>query len=383
MITPYRASTLVDRLLGKSVVAAISALERAGAPAITCDADTVLECGRIADGSLTPVDRFFGKEETTSVIEEQRLLDQSFFPLPILLPARGIAPGTAAQDVLLRTGEGKAFGYLAKASFYPYDLERLCRGMFGVYDLKHPGVARVVAGGNLFAGGQLFMLGQENDLSRYCLSPRQAREEIGRRAWKTCVGFQTRNVPHLAHEHLQRIALETHDGLLIHPIIGWKKSDDYRPDVVMHAYEYLTTQVYPRAKVLLSGLQMQMRYAGPKEAVIHAIVRQNYGCSHFIVGRDHAGVGGFYGRYEAQSYADRVQEHLPIRILKLKGPFYCAQCGGVVTENTCGHPQAEHQEVSGSLIREMLIGGKRPPSEFIRADVVDVVRSHDKIFIDS
>lgn len=381
MIRPYGSDTLVDCHASPRERETIARLQREGGLAVECDDDAVLECGRIADGSLTPVDGFFDEAETEAIVARGELTNGRYFPLPILLPAPGIDPGARHREVLLRTRGGEAFGYLADASVFRFDLERLCRAMFGVCDTKHPGVARLLKGGDVFVGGTLRMVPQADALTAHCLSPARVRAEIRRRGWRTCVGFQTRNIPHRAHEYLQRIALETNDGLLIHPIIGWKKADDYRPEVVIAAYRYLVEEVYPPSKVLLSGLQLQMRYAGPKEAVLHAIIRQNFGCTRFIVGRDHAGVGGFYGRYDAHEIFDRVEQHLDIRIMRLKGPFFCRRCRGVVTENTCRHGEADRREISGSLIREMLALGEYPPEELIRKDVVDVIRRHDEIFI--
>jgi sulfate adenylyltransferase len=383
VIVPYGAKALVERHLQAGEAETLTRMDRAGVRSITCDADTVLECARIADGSLTPVEGFFDRDETDSVVRGNRLASGAYFPLPILLAAPGFDPAGGRQDLLLRTAEGTPFGILEKASIFTYDLDLLCQAMFGVRDVRHPGVARMMNGGNVFAGGALRILPQANDLSRYCLSPADTRREIAQRGWQSCIGFQTRNVPHLAHEHLQRVALETHDGLLIHPVVGWKKADDYRPEVVLDTYRFMAEKMYPARKVLLSGLQIQMRYAGPKEAVMHAIIRQNFGCTHFIVGRDHAGVGGYYGRYDAHRIFDTVQAHLDISVVRLKGPFYCDSCRGIVTEDTCGHPEAQHREVSGTIIRSMLLKGEYPPAEFIRREIVDVIRRHEKIFIDS
>jgi sulfate adenylyltransferase len=383
VIRPYGAARLVDRYLPESAADDLVRLERAGATAVTCDAEAVLECSRIADGSLTPLEGFLDAEETDAVVRRGTLRDGRYFPLPILLQAPGLDPARASREILLRTDAGRAFGYLTGASAFRYDLERLCRATFGVWDPKHPGVLRLQQGGDVFVGGALRMLPQADPLGAWCLSPAATRAELERRGWRTCAGFQTRNVPHLAHEYLQRIALETTDGLLIHPVVGWKKADDYRPEVVLGAYRYLVEEVYPAGKVLLSGLQIQMRYAGPKEAVLHAIIRQNFGCTHFIVGRDHAGVGGFYGKYDAHRIFDTVGEHLDVRIMRLMGPFYCDRCRSIVTENTCGHDGPARREVSGSLIREMILQGRYPPEEFIRRGVVDVIKRFDEIFIDA
>lgn len=380
MISPHGLKKLENRFLNNTTQQELNKLAQ-GSLSIQCDDDNVLECERIADGSLTPLKGFMSSDEIDSVIEYNRLISGTFFPLPVFLQVDENYKDIDSQTVFLKDKNNNVFGFVENGDFFEYDLQRLCQFMFGTCSYRHPGVERVLNNRNVFLGGDLKIIPQINDLSDYCMTPKQTRKKIEESGWETCVGFQTRNVPHLAHEHLQRIALEVHDGLLLHPVIGWKKSDDYVPKVVMEAYKHMANNIYPAGKIILSGLQIQMRYAGPKEAVMHAIIRQNFGCTHFIVGRDHAGVGGFYDKYDAHKIFDSVGECLEIEILKLKGPVYCNKCGGIVTENTCGHNASQHEEVSGTLIRDMIIQGKYPPEKFIRKEIVDVVRTFDEIFV--
>ena len=207
-------------------------------------------------------------------------------------------------------------------------------------------------------------------------TPQQTREKFEKLGWKTIVGFQTRNVPHRAHEFLQKAALELTDGILLHPLIGWKKKGDYKPESIMKGYSTLIKHYYPENRAFLSALTTQMRYAGPREAVFHAIIRKNHGCTHFIVGRDHAGVGGYYKTYEAQEIFDDIPD-LGIEIIKMKGPYFCKHCDHIATEKTCPHGEGMKIEISGTLIRQMLSEGKIPPKELMREEVAKQLTGED------
>jgi sulfate adenylyltransferase len=381
MIKPYGHKHLVDRYLNENDKDLLGKLSEKDILSLTCSPDLIVECERIADGSLTPVDGFFTKEEIDSVVSRSRLLNDVYFPIPIVLQVPDSFNGLKGEDVVLTSPEGGKIGFISEAIAFKYDLDKLCKSIFGFVDKSHPGVKKIFSRGNTFLSGKVNMINTRNVLSKYCLSPTRSREEINSRAWKTCVGFQTRNVPHMAHEYLQRVALEVFDGLLIQPIIGWKKEGDYNPHVVVDTYSYLINHFYPTDKVLLSGLQFPMYYAGPKEAVLHAIMRQNYGCTHFIVGRDHAGVGKFYGKYDAHKLTEQAQGFLDISVLRLKGPYYCKKCSGIVTENTCKHDENDHVEISGTIIRDAILSGQYPPSNMIRKEIVDVINKFDEIFI--
>jgi len=209
------------------------------------------------------------------------------------------------------------------------------------------------------------------------LSSEKTKKFFKDKGWKTIVGFQTRNPVHRAHEHLQRIGLELCDGLFINPLIGWRKAGDFSEDAVMKAYECMIEKYYPADRVHLAGLRTYMRYAGPREAVFHAIIRKNLGCTHFIIGRDQAGTGEYYGKYEAQDLARKLKENgdLGIELLLLKGPYFCAQCDQIVSEKHCGHGEGSVFPVSGTLIREALIRNERPDERFMRPEIADVLIS--------
>ena len=387
MIKPHGGGRLVSRYMTREELEQ-TIHSAAGMPSLTLDDFMLTECQRIADGSFTPVEGFCTKAEMDAIVKESKLLSGVLFPIPLFLQipqslyGDGQTHGGALPDVLLKDEAGNAIGIIEKPTCFAYDLGVLSRFIFGTANQQHPGVAKLFSKGNLFIGGKVKVRKITDGLSAYCLSPAETRAAIAERKWGTCVGFQTRNVPHLAHEYLQKTVMELFDGLLIHPVIGWKKKEDYTPEVVMDVYRYLTENVYPQGKALLSGLQIQMRYAGPKEAVLHAIIRQNYGCTHFIVGRDHAGVGGYYGRYEAHELVEKMQDKLAIQILRMRGPQYCDKCESIVTDNVCAHDESSRREVSGTIIRERILAGQYPPKEFIRQEIAERIMRHEKIFLD-
>ena len=246
--------------------------------------------------------------------------------------------------------------------------------------MEHPGVANVMRakpwliGGpvKLWQAGERFLFDDE-------LSPQQTKRLFAERGWRTIAGFQTRNVPHRAHEYLQRTALELCDGLFIQPLVGLKKAGDYTPEAIMSGYRALIANYLPRGNVVLGVLSTAMRYAGPREALFHALIRRNYGCTHFIVGRDHAGVGSFYGKYEAQDFVKQHAAELGIAILALRGPFHCRLCDGIATEKTCPHVETEASvttEISGTIMRQMLAEGTQVRAELMRPQVVAAVSGH-------
>jgi len=209
----------------------------------------------------------------------------------------------------------------------------------------------------------------------YHLTPEYTKETFRKMKWKTVVGFQTRNVPHLAHEYLQRIGLETADGLFLQPISGWKKIGDYRAEIVFECYKELVKNYYPDNRVLLCSLSTSMRYAGPREALFHAIIRRNYGCTHFIVGRDHAGVGNYYGKYEAHNIFDSVED-IGITPMRLHEPFYCKKCELMATEKTCSHEEHQRFHMSGTYIRSIITNGQKFPEKLMRPEVIKILKDH-------
>jgi len=345
-------------------------------PALHVDRDTLLDVENMATGVFSPLKGFMTKEELEGVVYQMLLPSGHVWTIPILLQveekvARSLGPG---ERVALRDDEGRLKALLDVKDIYPIELEKVARLVWGTDINEHPGVKTFYSKGRWAIGGDIWLLERVNHpLRDWVLDPEETRKVFEYRGWKRVVGFQTRNAPHRAHEYLQRIALEMADGLFINPVLGWKKSDDFDSYTVLKAYEYLIDNYYPSKRVLLSGLATAMRYAGPREAVFHAIVRKNFGCTHFIVGRDHAGVGNFYGPYDAHRIFDKLPRDIGIEIIRVTAVFYCSQCGCMVSDKSCGHGESYRTYVSMTKIREMLRKGLVPPKEMIREDIAKLL----------
>jgi sulfate adenylyltransferase len=306
-----------------------------------------------------------------------RLANGTLWSLPITLPV------SESRAEMLREGEpvglynpfGQLIGLLELRERYTYDQRHEAEHVYRTTAQEHPGVARLYRQGPVLLGGDVWLLDSPaSAFPHLALPPSATRTTFAERGWKTIVGFQTRNPVHRAHEYLQKAALELVDGLLLHPLVGATKDDDVPAATRVRSYEVLLEGYYPRDRVVLGAYPAAMRYAGPREALVHAISRQNYGCSHFIVGRDHAGVGSYYGTYDAQRLFDTLQPgDLAITALKFEHTFYCKTCGNIASTRTCPHSTDHHLTLSGTRVREMLRSGTLPPPEFTRPEVAQVL----------
>ncbi len=323
-------------------------------------------------GALSPLDGFLGAEDYESVLERGRLGAGAPFTIPIVLRSAQVPSG---GRVGLFVGD-RPVGILEVVEAYEADPRQEALAVYGTDDDAHPGVRLLMESGRWALGGEVIALARPSSgFPDYDLTPRQVREVKAQRGWATMVGFQTRNPVHRAHEYLQKVALESIDGLLLHPLVGETKSDDIPAAVRMRCYEELLSGYYPADRVLLATNPAWMRYAGPKEAVFHAIVRRNYGCTHFIVGRDHAGVGSYYDTYAAHRIFDQYSPgELGIDILRFEHTFYCSVCGGMASSRTCPHPRELHKTLSGTAVRKLLDEGLDLPSEFTRPEVARILR---------
>ena len=340
------------------------------------DQDACREILNLTTGVFDPLKGFLNSADYRSVVDDMHLTDGAPWTIPITLdvPEDHIGASKGVEKVILKTTGGNAVAELMIEDIYTVDFNNDIGKIFGTQDIKHPGVAKEAARSRLRIGGSVRLFGYEDPLfPEYSLTPEKTRKIFREKGWKTVTGFQTRNVIHNAHEYLQRIALEITDGLFIQPLIGWKKSDDMSPLAIVKSYETMLRRFYSPERVVFGLLKTPMRYAGPREAVFHAIIRRNYGCTHFIVGRDHAGVGDYYGKYEAQELCGQFND-LGIQILNLCGPYYCKECTAVVTEKTCPHGDKHMFSISGTYVRSQFLKGESPPPHLMREEIACVLR---------
>ena len=332
----------------------------------------VSDLDMIASGVLSPLEGFMGRENYERVVDELRLASGLPWALPVCL---AVDESPQGDRVVLADESGRKLAVLEVAEVYDYDKDREAENCFRTTDEAHPGVARLYTQKPKYLAGRVTVFERpEPEFAELALDPRDTRAAFAERGWRHVVGFQTRNPIHRAHEYLTKVALETVDGLLIHPLIGDTKGDDVPADVRVACYRTLIDDYYPADRVLLSAFPAAMRYAGPREAVWHAICRKNYGCSHFIVGRDHAGVGDYYGTYDAQLIFDEFEPHeLDIETLFFEHSFWCKACGSMASAKTCPHDKEQHVFLSGTKVRELLENGEVPPTEFTRPEVAVVL----------
>jgi sulfate adenylyltransferase len=326
----------------------------------------------LASGALSPLTGFMGREDYERVLEEMRLAGGLPWALPVCL---AVDQAPAGDQIALADETGRPLAILDVEEVYEYDKEREAEKAFRTTDGDHPGVARLYAQHDRYVAGAVTVFERlEPPFPELHRDPAETRSLFSEKGWRRVVGFQTRNPIHRAHEYLTKCALETVDGLLIHPLVGETKSDDVPVEVRVDAYRALIERYYPEERVVVSAFPAAMRYAGPREAIWHAICRKNYGCSHFIVGRDHAGVGDYYGTYDAQLIFDELAPHeLDIEPMFFEHAFWCRACGQMATPKTCPHSGDDHVFLSGTKVRELLSQGELPPAEFSRPEVAEIL----------
>lgn len=346
---------------------------------VTINEETLQDVINIETGLLAPLKGFMGADDFRSVVDRCRLADGQVFTLPITLdvpPEQFEKIGVG--DVLTLEYDGRPVAELDTESKFIMTDEDIA-AVFRTSDNAHPGVRKERERSACRVGGTVRLT--DHSLLDGALKPEDTKAVFAEKGWKTVVGFQTRNPIHKAHEHIQRIGLEVCDGLFINPIVGWKKTGDFTQEAVMAAYGRMIEEFYPKDRVHIAGLKTQMRYAGPREAVFHAIIRRNLGCTHFIIGRDHAGVGGYYGAYDAHALARELESDLGIHLLLTREPYYCKKCGQIVTDKHCSHYDTDRIEISGTIIRKYIGDGYIPDEIMLRKEIFDAILNCGQVFI--
>jgi len=326
----------------------------------------------IATGLFSPLNGFMDSKDYRSVVDNMCLANGEVWTIPITLDSENMI----SDDEIYLEFNSKIVAKIEVEDVFKIKNDDILK-IYKTTDTNHPGVAKELKRGKYRIGGRITLL--DNSLLDGALNPQKTKEYFKSKNWQTIVGFQTRNIPHRAHEYLHRLGLEFCDALFINPLIGWKKKGDFTQKAVEIGYKALIDNYYTNLNVYFDTLKTPMRYAGPREAIFHAIIRKNLGCTHFIIGRDHAGVGDYYDKYEAQQLAKKLQDKLDIQILLFKEPFFCPKCEMIVSENCCKH--TDIIKISGTQIRKMFLDGKIPPKEFIRDEVAKAILELDEIFI--
>lgn len=369
MIQPH-GGKLIDRVLtGREKDEAVAG--SAKLPRLVIDSELLSDVENIATGVYSPLAGFLGSDDFRSVLAGMRLRNDLPWTIPIVLDAdRETAEGLkTGGEVLLTDEAGRPVAIFHLEEKFEYDKGETAEKVFGTNDPAHPGVAKVMAMKDVLLAGPVDLIDLvPTPFDRFKLSPKETRVLFGARGWRTVVGFQTRNTPHIGHEYVQKAALTYTDGLFINPVIGRKKKGDFKDEVILASYEELIRHYYVKERTVMAILQMEMRYAGPREAIHHAIIRKNFGCTHIIIGRDHAGVGSYYAPFAAHDIFEEFPD-LGIAPLFFRSFSYCRTCGSVVNEKVCPHPPADHIQYSGTKIRDMLVKGEVPPAELMRAEV--------------
>ena len=376
LITPH-GGKLVNRLLSPEA-AQESTRAASSLTSITLSAREQGDLEMIAIGAFSPLTGFQGRSDFTSVCKDMRLANGTVWPIPVTLspPDDVSAKVKEGQKVALKDEDGTLLAVMTVQEKYPHDKKLEIPNVYRTEDDAHPGVSIIRKQGNTCLAGPIDFVNPNPapEFPEFRLPPARTREAFAAKGWQTVAAFQTRNPIHRAHEYLTKCALEITDGLLIHPLVGETKSDDIPADVRMECYRTLIDKYYNRERTMLTVMPLAMRYAGPREAVLHSLIRKNYGVTHFIVGRDHAGVGNYYGTYDAQKIFDQFKpDEIGVTPLKFEHSAWCKVCEGMVSAKTCPHGNETKVHLSGTKVRDMLKAGQRPPMEFSRPEVADIL----------
>jgi len=370
---------------GGKLVNRITKTDPSGLYSISISEDLANDVENIADGIFSPLEGFLGKKDYENVISKGRLSNGLAWTIPIVLD---VDESTAAKmkkagKVLLQNHQGLGIAILHVKETFTFDKEKTAKGVYGTTDSSHPGVAKTMSMQDYLVGGKIDYIArpEETEIRKYRLTPLQTREAFAKAGWKTIVAFQTRNPPHVAHEMLQKTSITTRDGVFVNPVIGKKKSGDFVDEVIVKCYETMIKHYYPENRCKLGTLHTEMKYAGPKEAIHHAIMRQNYGCSHIIIGRDHAGVGTFYDPFAAQKIFDDYPE-LEISPVFFPAFFYCRKCLTYTNPKACPHDDDAKEQISGTKLRQMIDDGKSPSEFILRPEVSKVILDYPHPFVD-
>jgi len=380
MVAKPHGNKLVYRVVEEKENFQMQALEL---PHIEVTYDVATEVENIAKGVYSPLEGFMYQNDYINVLNHMRLLNDIPWTIPIILdlPYDQAKEFKEGDVVALKYGN-KVIGVIEVEEIYRWNKKEYAIKVFKTKDPNHPGVKKILSKNDLLIGGKIKLINEvPTRFSNFLLWPFETRLLFREKSWRTIVGFQTRNVPHLGHEYVQKAALTFVDGLLIHPLIGWKKPGDFKDEVIIAAYNALLKHYAPRDSVVFAVLRMEMRYAGPREAIHHAIVRKNFGCTHFIVGRDHAGVGDYYKPYEAWEIFNEFPD-LGITPLFIRESYFCKKCGSMVNEKICPHKGEDRVLISGSYIRKLIANRQIPPPYLMRKEVSEVVLSFKNPFVE-
>jgi sulfate adenylyltransferase len=352
-------------------------------PKVQVSNETRITISNIANGILSPLRGFMGKEDYQSVIDTMRLVDDTPWTIPILLRVPETFSAGNGDEVTI-VDEGK--NPIAQLDFeesYSISKKEYAQKVFGTQDEAHPGVSKVYSASERVIAGKLKSVAKyENKaFDDFTLHPKETRVLFNEKGWKDIIAFQTRNAPHIGHEYVQKTGLAFADGIFINPVLGKKKLGDFKDEVILAAYQALVKSYYPKNSVVLSVLHYEMQYAGPKEAIMHAIMRKNFGCTHIAIGRDHAGVGNYYGPYAAHEIFKEFPD-LGIQAIFMREFFYCKKCIGIANEKICPHEESDRLNFSGTKLRKMFLSGEVPPKEFMRPEVSEVILKSKEPFVE-